>query len=115
MELPSLSLSFYRRDDVRRTATVTEGRRGCVLRSEGAFSNKGGALRRTQRPSPFTGPLLAPYLVDGAHACDGSDVVGDGDQRGSGQVLLADAVPLLFAHHVAKAVGARQTGSQLAN
>lgn len=47
---------------------------------------------------------MVPYLVDGAHACDGSDVVGDGDQRGSGQVLLADAVPLLFAHHVTKAV-----------
>lgn len=49
-------------------------------------------------------PPMVPYLVDSAHACDRSNVVGDGDQRSSGQVLLADAVPLLFAHHVTKAV-----------
>lgn len=58
-------------------------------------------------------PLPVPYLVDGAHACDGPDVVGDGDQRRSGQVLLADAVPLLFAHHVTKAV--KKSGGELFN
>lgn len=60
-------------------------------------------------PPPSLSPLLVAYLVDRTHACDGADVVGDGDQRGSGQVLLADAVSLLFAHHVTKAVKKRQT------
>lgn len=44
------------------------------------------------------------YLIDSTHPCDGSYVVGDGDQRRSGQVLLTDAVSLLFAHHVTKTV-----------
>lgn len=44
------------------------------------------------------------YLVDSTHACDGSYVVSDGDQCRSGQVLLTDAVSLLFAHHVTKTV-----------
>lgn len=44
------------------------------------------------------------YLVDSTHACDGSYVVCDGDQCRPGQVLLADAVSLLFAHHVTKTV-----------
>lgn len=48
------------------------------------------------------------HLVDGTHACDGSYVVGDGHQRGSGQVFLTDAVSLLFAHHVAKTGGNRK-------
>lgn len=48
------------------------------------------------------------YLVDGTHACNGSYVVCDGDQCRSGQVFLADAVSLLFAHHVTKTVKKRQ-------
>lgn len=44
------------------------------------------------------------YLVDSTHACDGSYVVRDGDQCRPGQVLLTDAVSLLFAHHVTKTV-----------
>lgn len=48
------------------------------------------------------------YLVDGTHACNGSYVVSDGDQCRPGQVFLADAVSLLFAHHVTKTVKKRQ-------
>lgn len=44
------------------------------------------------------------YLINGTHARDGSYVVSDGDQSSSGQVLLADGISLLFAHHVTKAV-----------
>ena len=43
------------------------------------------------------------YLGDGAHAGDGSDVVGDGDEGGLRQVLLAHLLPSLLAHHVTKA------------
>ena len=42
------------------------------------------------------------YLIDRTHPCNGSYVVSDGDECGSGQVLLTDAVSLLFAHHVTK-------------
>lgn len=42
------------------------------------------------------------YLIDSTHPCYGSYIVSDGDQRGSGQVLLTDAVSFLFAHHVTK-------------
>ena len=44
------------------------------------------------------------YLIDGTHPCYGSYVVSDGDECGSGQVFLTDAVALLFAHHVTKTV-----------
>lgn len=44
------------------------------------------------------------YLVDCTHACYGSYVISDGDQSGSGQVFLTDAVSLLFAHHVTKTI-----------
>lgn len=44
------------------------------------------------------------YLIESTHARYGSYVIGDGDQCGSGQVFLTDAVSLLFAHHVTKTV-----------
>lgn len=45
-----------------------------------------------------------PYLVQCTHPSNGADVVGDGDQRGAGEVLLADGLSLFFTHHVAKAM-----------
>lgn len=75
--------------------------------------HRSDAAARSFLPPPRLTPLPVPYLVDGTHACDGPDVVGDGDQRRSGQVLLADAVPLLFAHHVTKAV--KKSGGELFN
>lgn len=50
----------------------------------------------------FMDSVCVCYLIDGTHPCYGSYVVGDGDQHGSGQVFFADAVSLLFAHHVTK-------------
>lgn len=44
------------------------------------------------------------YLIHSTHASNGANVVGDGDQGGSGKVLFTDGVSFLFAHHVAKAV-----------
>lgn len=35
-------------------------------------------------------------LVESAHPGDGADVVGDGDQRGPGQVLFGHRLPLLL-------------------
>lgn len=50
------------------------------------------------------GKRFPKYLIKGTHPRYGADVVGDGDQSGPGQVLLADRFPLLLAHHVSKAV-----------
>ena len=44
------------------------------------------------------------YLIDSTHPCYGSYIISDGDQRGSGQVFLRNAVSLVFAHHVTKTV-----------
>jgi len=44
------------------------------------------------------------YLIECTHPRDGADVVGDGCQGGLGQVLFADSLPLLLAHHVSKTV-----------
>lgn len=46
--------------------------------------------------------VFPQYLVEGAHPRDGADVVGDGYQGGLREVLLADRLPLLLAHHVPK-------------
>lgn len=45
-----------------------------------------------------------PYLIQCTHPSNGADVVGDGDQGGTGEVLLADGLSLFFTHHVAKAM-----------
>lgn len=45
-----------------------------------------------------------PYLIQCAHPSDGTNVVGDGDQCGSGEVFLADGISLFLTHHVAKAM-----------
>lgn len=49
-------------------------------------------------------PGLRPHLVQRTHPSNGADVVGDGDQCGSGEVLLADGFSLFLTHHVAKAM-----------
>lgn len=46
--------------------------------------------------------FVCVYLINSTHACYGSYVISDGDQRGSRQVFLTDAVSLVFAHHVTK-------------
>lgn len=53
---------------------------------------------------PIQRVCVCVYLVDCTHACYGSYVISDGDQSGSGQVFLTDAVSLLFAHHVTKTI-----------
>jgi hypothetical protein len=67
---------------------------------------------------PISNPLkkleffldLFDFLVEGAHARDGADVVGDGDEGGPGEVLLADATALVLGVHVAKTAGHKVTG-----
>lgn len=49
-------------------------------------------------------PGLRPYLIQCTHPSNGADIVGDGDQCGSGEVLLADGISLFLTHHVAKAM-----------
>ncbi|CAN7943062.1 unnamed protein product [Ixodes pacificus] len=46
-------------------------------------------------------------LVDGTHAGDGADVVGDGHQGGAGQVLARRRLPARPAVHIPKATGHR--------
>lgn len=47
---------------------------------------------------------MSPYFIKGTHSCYGANVVGDGDQSRSGEVLFTDSLSLLLAHHVSKAV-----------
>lgn len=49
-------------------------------------------------------PRLRPYLIQCTHPSNGANVVGDGDQGGSGEVFLADGISLFLTHHVAKAM-----------
>lgn len=49
-------------------------------------------------------PGLRPYLIQRTHPSNGTNVVGDGDQCGSGEVFLADGLSLFLTHHVAKAM-----------
>lgn len=46
----------------------------------------------------------SPYFIKGTHSCYWANVVGDGDQRCSGEVLFTDSLSLLLAYHVSKAV-----------
>lgn len=43
-------------------------------------------------------------LIESTHPGDGADVIGDGDQHCSGQVLLRHRLSLLFEHHVPKTI-----------
>lgn len=45
---------------------------------------------------------MSPYFVKSTHSCYGANVVGDGDQSCSGEVLLTGSFSLLLAHHVSK-------------
>lgn len=47
---------------------------------------------------------MSPYFIKGTHSRYGANVVGDGDQSRSGEVLFTDSLSLLLAHHVSKAV-----------
>lgn len=49
-------------------------------------------------------PRLRPYLIQCTHPSNGANVVGDGDEGGSGEVFLADGISLFLTHHVAKAM-----------
>ena len=51
---------------------------------------------------------VSMYLVESTHACDGADVVSDGDQCGSSQILLRDRLSLVFAHHIPKTKHAQE-------
>lgn len=55
----------------------------------------------TKQKNPITD------LIESTHPGDGADVVGDGDQRCSGQVLFGHRLPLLFGHHVAETTRAK--------
>lgn len=55
-------------------------------------------------PCPLAFSGLKPYLIQSTHPSNGADVVGDGDQCGTGEVFLADGLSLFFTHHVAKAM-----------
>lgn len=46
---------------------------------------------------------MSPYFIKGTHSRYGANVVGDGDQSRSGEVLFSDSLSLLLAHHVSKA------------
>lgn len=79
----------------------------------------GGELdRSTLNKSPFKNNLTDTNthqtkknpitdLIESTHPGDGADVVGDGDQRCSGQVLFGHRLPLLFGHHVAETTRAK--------
>lgn len=48
--------------------------------------------------------FMSPYFIKGTHSCYRANVVGDGDQSCSGEVLFTGSLSLLLAHHVSKAV-----------
>lgn len=74
-----------------------------TVRTRRTSHSSGGPLVRSVLSSEHLKNSACPYFIEGAHSCYRADVVGDGDEGGSGQVLLTDRLSLLLAHHVPKA------------
>lgn len=77
-------------------------------RKEETTSRDTRAERLSKERGFYVDVYFITNLIEGAHPGDGADVVGDGDQRCSGQVFFGHRLPLLFGHHVAKTVRSKR-------